>query len=129
MTCVNSRLGAYYDPATGQFLSVDPLVDETGQPYAYTGDDPVNGVDPARTLMSQLALTEPAQQSQVRPCGWQLHAMFSCSRRQSQTATYSATGGALRPSPAVFVLPIVGLITGGRSLSARIRTACANLSC
>jgi len=25
---------------------VDPLVDETGQPYAYTGDDPVNGVDP-----------------------------------------------------------------------------------
>jgi hypothetical protein len=26
---------------------VDPLVDETGQPYAYTGDDPVNGVDPS----------------------------------------------------------------------------------
>jgi RHS repeat-associated protein len=36
----------YYDPATGQFLTVDPLVDETGQPYAYTGDDPVNGTDP-----------------------------------------------------------------------------------
>jgi uncharacterized protein RhaS with RHS repeats len=39
-------VGRYYDPATGQFLSVDPLVDETGQPYAYTGDDPVNAVDP-----------------------------------------------------------------------------------
>lgn len=39
-------MGRYYDPATGQFLSVDPLVDETGQPYPYTGDDPVNGVDP-----------------------------------------------------------------------------------
>jgi len=39
-------IGRYYDPATGQFLSVDPLVDETGQPYAYTGDDPVNAVDP-----------------------------------------------------------------------------------
>jgi guanyl-specific ribonuclease Sa len=25
---------------------VDPLVNVTGQPYAYTGDDPVNGVDP-----------------------------------------------------------------------------------
>jgi RHS repeat-associated protein len=36
----------YYDPASGQFLSVDPLVDETRQPYAYTGDDPVNAVDP-----------------------------------------------------------------------------------
>jgi guanyl-specific ribonuclease Sa len=28
-------------------LSVDPLVDETGQPYAYTGDDPINALDPS----------------------------------------------------------------------------------
>jgi RHS repeat-associated protein len=35
----------YYDPATGQFLSVDPLVDETGMPYAYTAGDPVNTSD------------------------------------------------------------------------------------
>jgi hypothetical protein len=28
-------------------VNVDPLVDETGQPYPYTGDDPVNGVDPS----------------------------------------------------------------------------------
>jgi RHS repeat-associated protein len=39
-------IGRYYDPATGQFLTVDPMVDLTRQPYAYTGDDPVNGVDP-----------------------------------------------------------------------------------
>ena len=25
--------GRYYDPATGQFLSVDPVVSITGQPY------------------------------------------------------------------------------------------------
>jgi RHS repeat-associated protein len=36
----------YYDPATDQFLSVDPLVAETGQPYAFGGDNPVNEVDP-----------------------------------------------------------------------------------
>ncbi len=36
----------YYDPATAQFLSIDPLVGETGQPYAYTEDDPVNATDP-----------------------------------------------------------------------------------
>ena len=37
----------YYDPATEQFLSVDPLVAETGTPYAFTDGDPVNGTDPA----------------------------------------------------------------------------------
>jgi hypothetical protein len=36
----------YYDPATDQFLSVDPDVAETGEPYAFTGDDPLNATDP-----------------------------------------------------------------------------------
>jgi len=41
-----SLVGRYYDPATGQFLTVDPNVAQTGQPYAYTGDDPLNATDP-----------------------------------------------------------------------------------
>jgi hypothetical protein len=40
------RVDRYYDPATDQFLSVDPDVAETGQPYAFTGDDPLNATDP-----------------------------------------------------------------------------------
>jgi RHS repeat-associated protein len=36
----------YYDPSTGQFMSVDPVVNLTGDPYAYAGDNPVNNVDP-----------------------------------------------------------------------------------
>ncbi len=40
----------YYDPTTSQFLSVDPLVDTTGQPYAYTTDNPLNLVDPTGEL-------------------------------------------------------------------------------
>jgi hypothetical protein len=39
-------VGRYYDPSTAQFLSVDPKVMETGQPYAFTGDDPLNATDP-----------------------------------------------------------------------------------
>jgi RHS repeat-associated protein len=35
----------YYDPATGQFPTVDPAVATTGQPYLYAGDDPVNKTD------------------------------------------------------------------------------------
>jgi RHS repeat-associated protein len=36
-----------YDPATGQFLSRDPLQDLTQQPYFYAGDNPLNGADPS----------------------------------------------------------------------------------
>lgn len=36
----------YYDPGTGQFASVDPLVDKTDATYTYAGDDPTNNVDP-----------------------------------------------------------------------------------
>jgi RHS repeat-associated protein len=35
-----------YDPATGQFLTVDPALDSTHQPYAYAGNDPVLNTDP-----------------------------------------------------------------------------------
>jgi RHS repeat-associated protein len=36
----------YYDPLTGQFLTVDPMVDETNQPFGYTDGDPINEIDP-----------------------------------------------------------------------------------
>jgi len=35
-----------YDPATAQFLTVDPLVSFTGDAYTYISDNPVNGTDP-----------------------------------------------------------------------------------
>ena len=37
----------YYNPATDQFLTVDPDVGTTHQPYEYAGDDPVEGTDPS----------------------------------------------------------------------------------
>jgi hypothetical protein len=39
-TEIASLVNRYYDPATEQFLSVDPLVDETGTPYAFTNGIP-----------------------------------------------------------------------------------------
>jgi RHS repeat-associated protein len=36
----------YYDPNTGEFISVDPLKDLTDQPYAYAGDNPLSATDP-----------------------------------------------------------------------------------
>jgi RHS repeat-associated protein len=37
----------YYDPATGQFITRDPLLQMTGQPYAYANGDPINQIDPS----------------------------------------------------------------------------------
>jgi len=36
-----------YDPTTAQFLTLDPMVSTTRSPYAYVGDDPINGTDPS----------------------------------------------------------------------------------
>jgi RHS repeat-associated protein len=37
----------HYDPATGQFLTRDPLTDTTRQPYAYTSGNPLQATDPS----------------------------------------------------------------------------------
>ena len=39
-------------------MSVDPVVNETGQPYAYTGGGPVNGVD--RMMLEDCGSNPPA---------------------------------------------------------------------
>jgi RHS repeat-associated protein len=37
----------YYDPATQQFLTVDPLLAATAQAYNYAGGNPLNATDPS----------------------------------------------------------------------------------
>jgi RHS repeat-associated protein len=39
-------INRYYDPATGQFTSLDPAVSSTQEPYGYAGDNPVSATDP-----------------------------------------------------------------------------------
>ena len=39
-------INRYYDPTTDQFLSIDPDVAATDQPYVFTNDDPLNAEDP-----------------------------------------------------------------------------------
>jgi RHS repeat-associated protein len=34
-----------YDPTTGQFISVDPALEDTRQPYTYAGNDPIQFTD------------------------------------------------------------------------------------
>jgi len=39
-------MNRYYDSSTDQFLSVDAMVQTTGQPYVFTNDNPLNATDP-----------------------------------------------------------------------------------
>jgi RHS repeat-associated protein len=47
--CQRARVHRYYDPQTGQFLTVDPDIEQTDQAYAYGGDNPVSVDDPSGT--------------------------------------------------------------------------------
>jgi RHS repeat-associated protein len=44
-----------YDPATAQFLTVDPLDQWTHAPYTYAGDNPLNEADPSgRSVLGEI---------------------------------------------------------------------------
>lgn len=49
---MTSAINRYYDASTDQFLSIDPFVAETNQPYVFTNDDPLNAEDPLGDAMS-----------------------------------------------------------------------------
>jgi RHS repeat-associated protein len=56
-------IGRYYDPATGQFLSVDPMVQSTQEPFEYAADDPGNDIDPTGMAVNMAATAAWADQN------------------------------------------------------------------
>ena len=50
----------YYDLATGQFLSVDPLLNGIQQPHVYASDDPVNSTDLGGEIVNGYCLSGSA---------------------------------------------------------------------
>jgi uncharacterized protein RhaS with RHS repeats len=106
MNASDGSVGRYYDPATGQFLSVDPLVDDTGQAYAYTGDDPVNEADPTgRSAPSNPACAgsgpigaSPAELKQL------------CNAEQQNSQNVAAEELANQGTPRAHIIDIAGAI-------------------
>ncbi len=48
-----------YDPGTAQFMSVDPLVGDTGETYGYVRQNPINAGDPNGLCACELNGNEP----------------------------------------------------------------------
>jgi RHS repeat-associated protein len=57
------------DPGTGQFLSVDPLLKATGEPYNYVKDDPENSADLAGELDEGCIEQQPPGYRAQNPSG------------------------------------------------------------
>ncbi len=63
---MSSVVNRYYDPSTDQFLSIDPDVESTDQPYVFVGDDPLNADDPLGLMLQTLV---PLTDRQVAAVG------------------------------------------------------------
>lgn len=59
----------FYDPATGQFLTRDPLVSATREAYGYVGGSPLNRTDPSGQDWS--CVTNPGSCDLPIPDSWE----------------------------------------------------------
>jgi RHS repeat-associated protein len=56
-----------YDPTTAQFLTIDPALEATGEPYTYVGDSPVNATDSTGACQQQGGPPPPPPPGTVPP--------------------------------------------------------------
>ncbi len=89
----------WYDPATGQFTSIDALVAITGQPYSYAGGDPVNGSDPLGLSPNGPQASLPGSSASADGTGCNIlgNGPFSLYDQRLHTSKYIATFAVPRP--------------------------------
>ena len=99
----------YYDPSIGQFITRDPAVARTRQPYAYVQDNPLNGIDPSGLMCIGFCLpdlgtgwnwvanaarfTEPV----TSPMNWAIHHPAEALDAVSTSASAMEVGALLIP--------------------------------
>jgi RHS repeat-associated protein len=112
-----------YDPATGRFLSVDPLLDQTGQPYLYAGDNPVDNTDPSGqctieginllNIIGDVSPCSPAQQDSFLTGALRTPVMSDGARPEFSVYTPSRRDIAYLYQQALRIPAAAGLIRAG----------------
>jgi RHS repeat-associated protein len=121
----------YYDPATGQFISRDPIEALTHEPYGYVGGNPLNATDPLGLfcLFSNskgcIGLQEIAKNAQ-KPL--QVIGVVS-SQIAAVTATAAAVCAVGVVTAAVCSLPLAGVAGVAGGISTASTTASAIITC
>ena len=60
----------YLDNETGQFISVDPLVDQTREAYVYAGDGPVMAIDPMGLVVMSMRMNPYGCIAHIEDAHW-----------------------------------------------------------
>jgi len=96
-TGLTYSINRYYDPGTGQFISVDPDLIQTQAAYAYAGDNPITGTDPTGLNVKQEHCeigSNWAATLEVRFCA-KSNKTFSGGRWYGEVSARSVYGGPL----------------------------------
>jgi RHS repeat-associated protein len=115
----------YYDPTTGQFVTVDPIVDQTDLPYGYAAGDPINESDPSGefpwgAIVSTVIDHNPVVsliQGGVTALGGYASATGTCfaygwGSNECSDATWNATIGALEFGLSTLTGGVLGTVVG-----------------
>ena len=102
-------IGRYYDPQTGQFLSVDPKVQATEQAYIYVGDNPVNASDPSGQG-SQCYNSNPKKQEE---CIAKQNAEWVAANKACPSGYYNSEGRCYTPAATAAGMPCPDVAADG----------------
>ena len=126
----------YLDNETGQFISIDPLVDQTREAYVYAGDGPTMGIDPMGTDVEAWCLQVSVAILRVLGGGNGCIARIVGTTRTAFLASYAVGASSSKElrtiaKPSLSALSkIKSALTKGGSISLTYeRTSCQNFTC
>jgi len=105
-------VGRYYDPQTGQFLCVDPQVQQTEQAYVYVGDDPVGATDPLGTYT--VSATGGAGYSQCGSPATEPYNIYEICEAENEAGLVGNTSG--RDRRFGYFLAALGILAGAAAV-------------